>query len=172
MSSSEQSVTVQETIGPAARSRLRVAVLMDGPDTPLWVHEAIGEIHRADHLDLAQLIVRLRIANPQASMPALLRVWIWADRHLFKPKVDLLRYERREYSVDTIRTHSRADGDEHGSERLTSTLFSTLPLRQCRPKSGRAPNTEYGHSVRPTAGHGRASTLPFGSFANPGTSIF
>ena len=81
---------------------IRVGVLMDGPAAPSWVHQTISEILRAEHLELAVLIVKLCDGGAENSPPVLLRAWTWADRQLFKGYADALALERREYAVDTV----------------------------------------------------------------------
>jgi hypothetical protein len=83
-------------------SPVRVAVLMDGPAAPVWVHQTIGEILRAEHLELSLLMMKAYDGKAGNSAPVLLRAWTWADRQLFKDYVDALALERREYAVDTI----------------------------------------------------------------------
>src|SRR5579871_4340248 len=82
------------------RAPLRVGVLMDGPDAPLWVHQAIAEILRSEHLELSLFIVNMCEKRGYSSRPALLRAWRWADRRLFKDRRDVLQCERREYNVE------------------------------------------------------------------------
>lgn len=94
------------------RSPVRVGVLMDGPDAPLWVHQTIGEILRSEHLELSLIIVNPRERRTRSSAPALLRAWRWADSRVFKAPRDVLRCERRDYAVDSIIAHSLPPGDE------------------------------------------------------------
>jgi hypothetical protein len=75
---------------------------MDGPDAPSWVHRTITEILRAEHLELALLIVKVCDGAAENSPPMLLRAWTWADRQLFKGYADGLGLERHEYPDDTI----------------------------------------------------------------------
>lgn len=94
------------------RVPLRVGVLMDGPDAPLWVHQTIAEILRSEHLDLRLIIVNHCEKRGYSSRPALLRAWRWADRRLFKDRRDALRCERREYNVESIIARTLWRGDE------------------------------------------------------------
>jgi hypothetical protein len=100
--------SVAASVGDA----VRVGVLMDGPAAPSWVHQTINEILRAEHLQLAVLIVKLCDRGTENSPPVLLRAWTWADRQLFKGHSDALALERREYAVDTIIAYaSQEPGD-------------------------------------------------------------
>lgn len=94
-----------------ARSPVRVGVLIDGPDAPLWVHQTIAEILRSEHLNLSLIVVNV-CENAYSSRPALLRAWRWMDSRLFEVKHDLLRCERQEYPVDSIVARSLWRGDE------------------------------------------------------------
>jgi hypothetical protein len=101
-----------ESSAAPLRSPLRVAVLMDGPDAPLWVHQTIAEILRSEHLTLSLIIVNMCEKPGYSSRPALLRAWRWADRRLFKERRDVLRCERREYDAESILARSLWRGDE------------------------------------------------------------
>lgn len=112
--SRQQAKSANFDAGPAAplRSHLRVGVLMDGPDAPLWVHETIAEILRSKHLDLSLIIVNRCEKRGYSSRPALLHAWRWADRRLFKERRDVLRCEQREYDAESIIARSLWRGDE------------------------------------------------------------
>lgn len=114
MSSAQEQADIDSAeAGTPARvnSTVRVGILMNGPDAALWVHQTIGEIARAEHLELRLLIIKTRGSDAGPTPPVLLRAWSWADRRLFKPYVDALALEHREYAVDTVMAHFPGGND-------------------------------------------------------------
>jgi hypothetical protein len=96
------------------KSPLRVGVLMDGLDAPLWARKTIEEIVRAEHLALTVVIVKPVGRSAEPLPPALLRLWSWADRRLFKSGVDASALRREGYAVETVvASASRNGGSEY-----------------------------------------------------------
>ncbi len=93
------------------KSLVRVGVLLDGLDAPLWVRKTIDEIVLAEHLELTLVIVQPVGKGAKPSPAALLSLWSWADRRLFKSEVDAFALRREEYAIETVVASTPRNGD-------------------------------------------------------------
>lgn len=93
------------------KSPVRVGVLMDGLDAPLWARKTVEEIVRAEHLELTLIIVKPVGQRAEPSPAALFRFWNWVDRRLFKSGADAFALRREEYAIETVVANAPRNGD-------------------------------------------------------------